>query len=383
MRDSHRIPSFGLTETRTAETASLGCYAPFGERLDSRRRGGIECSWHRCLPFAQSGVSPMQNSPHGPHPRRPPLPATDDRRRQPLDSLQRPRRRTLAAPRLLRLTWLLVCAAFVILLVLIGTTALLLHDRASSRRPRPNPPGGETRVHAPRDEGGPPIPRKDAESELLGIDDNPAPTPRPPHLAEAERVLGHTLKPPEADDSLPPPWVPSPKREAKPNPPSLSPAKPPETRRRSTAPAGQARRVGCRGRVPETVTSDGGGTAPNWPPSRNCGCIAIWRSRASARWRLSKSSINSRGRAELEYAFNLSLNQSLRKAAVLSGLPVQSGPNCRLDPAEASIVQTLSKDLRDMGFVSVPGTAVRLLHERAGGQRRRHDHRRRLAERED
>jgi hypothetical protein len=66
---------------------------------------------------------------------------------------------------------------------------------------------------------------------------------------------------------------------------------------------------------------------------------------------------NRRGpeRASSDYAFNLRLHQAMKQAAVQSGLSLRSELNCRLDTNTAAIVAELSKNLRDLGFVSVPG----------------------------
>jgi hypothetical protein len=65
-----------------------------------------------------------------------------------------------------------------------------------------------------------------------------------------------------------------------------------------------------------------------------------------------------RKRAEREssdYAFNVRLHRNMKQAAFQSGLVLRSELNCRLDSATATIMAELSKDLRDMGFISIPG----------------------------
>jgi hypothetical protein len=54
------------------------------------------------------------------------------------------------------------------------------------------------------------------------------------------------------------------------------------------------------------------------------------------------------------YTLNVLLNRGLRQAGVQAGLPIKWGPQCQLDSDSADVMQTLSKDLRRMGFVSVP-----------------------------
>lgn len=65
-------------------------------------------------------------------------------------------------------------------------------------------------------------------------------------------------------------------------------------------------------------------------------------------------------REQIDFAFNVQMNKYMRQAGLKEGLPLLSGPHCQLDPDTAMMVQTVSKDLRDMGFVSVPGTPARV-----------------------
>jgi hypothetical protein len=60
-------------------------------------------------------------------------------------------------------------------------------------------------------------------------------------------------------------------------------------------------------------------------------------------------------RERSDYSFNVRLHQAMKGAAVQSGLALRSEFNCRLDSATASVMANLSKSLRDLGFVSVPG----------------------------
>jgi hypothetical protein len=67
------------------------------------------------------------------------------------------------------------------------------------------------------------------------------------------------------------------------------------------------------------------------------------------------------------YVANVQLNRAMLQAGLKAGLPLRLGAGARLDPATATVVQTLSKDLRDMGFVSVPGTPTRVIRRAAAG----------------
>ncbi len=62
----------------------------------------------------------------------------------------------------------------------------------------------------------------------------------------------------------------------------------------------------------------------------------------------------------LKYAFNMKLQLAFRQAAAKAGLSLQIGPKAQLDRTSASGMQVLSKQLRDMGFVSDPGVPTRI-----------------------
>jgi hypothetical protein len=62
-----------------------------------------------------------------------------------------------------------------------------------------------------------------------------------------------------------------------------------------------------------------------------------------------------REQEQIGYDFNLRLHQTLKRAAVQAGVALQSDSHCQLDLSTATDMAKLSKDLRDMGFVSVPG----------------------------
>ncbi|HEY7312543.1 MAG TPA: HEAT repeat domain-containing protein [Gemmataceae bacterium] len=54
-------------------------------------------------------------------------------------------------------------------------------------------------------------------------------------------------------------------------------------------------------------------------------------------------------------ANNLKLAKEFRQAGLQAGLPLQSGPQCRLEARAAAVVRTVSTELRKEGFVSIPG----------------------------
>jgi outer membrane biosynthesis protein TonB len=54
-------------------------------------------------------------------------------------------------------------------------------------------------------------------------------------------------------------------------------------------------------------------------------------------------------------AVSLQQQQAMYQKGLKAGLPLRAGPTTRLDAKTALAVQTVSKELRDMGFVSIPG----------------------------
>jgi hypothetical protein len=63
----------------------------------------------------------------------------------------------------------------------------------------------------------------------------------------------------------------------------------------------------------------------------------------------------SRDQERIGYENDLRLHQTLQRTAVRAGLALLSRPNCQLSPPTAAQVAALSKELRDKGFVSIPG----------------------------
>jgi hypothetical protein len=63
----------------------------------------------------------------------------------------------------------------------------------------------------------------------------------------------------------------------------------------------------------------------------------------------------SKQRDRIRHEYDLRLHQTLQRTAAQMGLMLQAGPNCRLLPDTAVQVAKLSKDLRNLGFVSLPG----------------------------
>jgi hypothetical protein len=68
-----------------------------------------------------------------------------------------------------------------------------------------------------------------------------------------------------------------------------------------------------------------------------------------------------RGRTSVTgYLFDVRLQQTLYQKGLKAGLPLRNGPATRLDARTALAVQTVSKELRNLGFVSVPGVSPQI-----------------------
>ncbi len=71
-------------------------------------------------------------------------------------------------------------------------------------------------------------------------------------------------------------------------------------------------------------------------------------------------------RDQIDFAYNAQMHKRMHQAGLREGLPLLSGPKCQLDPESAMMVQTVSKKLREMGFVSEPGIPVRVSFKSSG-----------------
>jgi hypothetical protein len=238
--------------------------------------------------------------------------------------------------------------------------------------PSPSQPAEQTAAQSdgdtPPQEAAPSAKKGDSQTES-------APHDQVAHADEVDRILGHGLKPaPESHwtpPSEPPPSLPEPK-EARPTappdrppplpdppktkadtPPPPQPPKPadnpPPPPKKPTPPAADDNAIAKRLQANEEELRR---QLLAVPELRLISDLEIQGFRAMEQ----KTTVRGVSREQVEYAFNVRLNQAMCQAARKEGLPVQSGPKCQLDYAAATIVQTLSKDLRDMGFVSVPGT---------------------------
>jgi hypothetical protein len=215
--------------------------------------------------------------------------------------------------------------------------------------------------------------RPSAADELLALEDKQA---MPADATEEQRVIGHGLKDiPTSELGASTPDMPPPE----PKPPETKPpAKPPDSQT-STQHADPPKPP------PPPAVSPG----PVSPPSRPKADLVfeerLKRSVGDLRKELRTvpelrvlsdveiTAVRDRqaaggtrpglGRAApqvLHYAVNVQLHKDFRRAATREGLPLQSGPKCLLDRTSAGMMQALSKDLREMGFVSVPGVASRV-----------------------
>jgi hypothetical protein len=261
--------------------------------------------------------------------------------------------------------WLVLGGAFVVVLGFTLFTILVKEPNARSTAPAEQPIVRNEDDHsAPK--------AKDPEDELLPA----APAPRTNdslvRTDEIDRVLGggfsHPAEqpapspapvedapplppPPEARPPAPPEPTPQPPAPPKPNPkpkePDPAPPAPPSAKPKTVNPD-----VAIEKRL-QASESDLREQLLAVPELRLLSDLEVqsFREMEKNEERAARGAV----RGQVDYAFNARLNQAMRQAGAKAGLPLQSGPNCRLDPTTATVVQTLSKDLRDLGFVSVPG----------------------------
>lgn len=267
---------------------------------------------------------------------------------------------TARGDRLLRLAWLLLGTAFLALFVFTLVTVVSKGHR--SEESEPEAASGEN-DKTPSTNREVPFAEADATNEHLV-----------PH-EEVDRVLGSgfTSPPPPALASAPPlesppplpppppikPTTPQPKPEPdKPVPPPPVADNMPTTNKPTSADLDAAfeKRV-------QAADEDGRERLLAVPELRLFSDLEVQAFRDQEK--TAQGGVRRRvGGDPVEYAFNVQLNQSMLKKARKEGLPLQLGPSSQLDFATATLVQTLSKNLRDLGFVSVPGTAARVVLSR-------------------
>jgi hypothetical protein len=150
---------------------------------------------------------------------------------------------------------------------------------------------------------------------------------------------------------LPPPAT-KPPTSTKTVPDPVDPPKPPDTAKPPPGPTADERFEKRLARAPEDLLAD----LQKVPELRLLGDLEILAAReAPASGSPPRLPVVSP--AATAYAINVKLHKDFRKAGTTEGLPLQLGARCMLDQKTAAMMQTLSKELRSMGFVSVPGIA--------------------------
>jgi hypothetical protein len=204
------------------------------------------------------------------------------------------------------------------------------------------------------------------------------PVPPGDGIHETQRIIGSGLFPPQESDYLlpaPPPPPPllhppatSPPPPTEPTPPRAPPAKPAEVPVVAPAPPAPnpPERRAADVAFEERAARDEEDLrkellkVPELRPLSDLEVVALHNAEVPTP-QVKVRPLGSRGPTFTSppphAALALKLQTDFRKAALKEGLPMQSGPQCQLPAPTAGIMQTLSSELRKMGFVSVPGLA--------------------------
>ncbi|HWG41323.1 MAG TPA: HEAT repeat domain-containing protein [Gemmataceae bacterium] len=269
----------------------------------------------------------------------------------------------MSGSRLLRVGWILLGTAFLGVFLFALLTIFMVKFRNASPANPAEQVNAQSEDATPSTDLAPSAKDNDSDAELLPLkvgstEDN--------HLArtdEVDRILGGGLQPPPAPPPLPasaprpsirpdnpPPLPPAPELPAPPKPADVPPSPPAKPQRLAADVAFEKRLQASEDDLRQQLLAV--------PELRLFSDLEIESFRAMEK--KDERAVRGVPRSQIDYTFNLRLNKAMRQAALKSGLSLLSGPKCQLDPASATIVQTLSKNLRDMGFVSVPVTPVRV-----------------------
>lgn len=260
-----------------------------------------------------------------------------------------------AGARLLRLCWLLLGCAFLAVFVFAIVTILVKGPRFHSSEAT-GPAAAQNESQAPDDSSRPSV---DAAPELPLPDQKAPSSNKEAHAREVARVLGSGFAPAPAHDSLLPPPLPPPpeKSEAK----ELSPPLPPNPDENPPAQSIKTASTDADAAIERRLQISEDEARQQLlavPELRLFNDLQIQNFREVQK--KDEGRIRGLSSSQIDFAFNMQLNKYMREAALKEGLPLQQGPSCQLDPDTAMMVQTVSKNLRDLGFVSVPGSSTRV-----------------------
>lgn len=313
-------------------------------------------------------------------------------RRQPPPPYEAPARMNVAA----------ILAAAILVVMAVAAAVVFLPDR-DKEQPAPQP---DTKVAAQKPQGpsksvpvsppqalpdypskaaddSPPPAGKDIADEVArilgdGIHPEPpvaaGPPPGKPTLAPEDLLPVNppppAVKPPAPEKSTPPKPVEPPK----PNPPPETTPKPKVTPPKPTplpapektvtpskpppAPAEKAVADAAFEKRLERSESDLRAELARMPELRLVTDLELKTFREALA--LSAARKGGSGVSNPAYLANLQVHKALAQRGLKEGLPLRGGAGTRLDPRTALVIQTVSKELRDMGFVSVPGVASRV-----------------------
>ncbi len=255
--------------------------------------------------------------------------------------------------RLVRLGWFLVGTTFLLLCVFTAVTIFVKVSRSHDR---------EQNTQSVAENREEPLPDNELLRAPTPVDDRSTTGDHLVQEAEAHRVLGSGFAPPPPDPTPPPPLNdPSPL----PPPPKIEPDKtpPPKIEPDKTSPASKPSVADLDAAFEKRVQAEdeeGRTRLLSVPELRLFSDLEV----EAFRDQETKAQTGGGGRFpvnSVEYAFNVHLSREMLKAGTREGLPLQLGPSALMDLSTASIVQTLSKNLRDLGFVSVPGAGARVI----------------------
>jgi hypothetical protein len=298
-------------------------------------------------------------------------------------SLQTHAEKPTSGERLVRMGWLLVGATFLLLCAFTAIT-IFVKVRGSHNEDKSDGAVAENRESAPPDESN--------RTPRLSEDRTTTEENHLLHVEEVHRVLGSGFSPlSHPQDSMPPqledpsPLPPPPQIKPKPTPPKTEPQNPPPPKVEPNKPP-QTKIETDKTPQPKVVRET---TNPVPPPKLSIAeldtafekrmhdadeggreiLLAVPELRLFSdleiesfreQEKAAQTGIGRRvGVQSLEYAYDVQLNREMLKAGMKEGLPIRVGPASVMDGSTALLVQTLSKSLRDLGFVSVPGVVGR------------------------
>jgi HEAT repeat protein len=250
---------------------------------------------------------------------------------------------------LLRVCRLLLGATFVIVFGSTLFIVLLKEPNSPSTEPE------EQMTAVPENETSPPRTDGDPETEASPADPKTAENKRHDCTEETARILGRSSQPSHHNDvpslaNSAPPLPPPPLKVQLADPPQQTPQLPTPPKSNEVGVAFEQRLQASEEDLRKQLLAV--------PELRLFSDLVVQNFRQAQK--NDERTVRGVPKDQIDFAFNVQMNKYMRQAGRKEGLQLLSGTKCQLDPDTAMMVQTVSKDLRDMGFVSVPGTPARV-----------------------